>query len=96
MQIQYNSDEIVALDARKLTLRTALKKCPDQIGPTATLWREEGLEPSFFDAEYIIQLRTQMALLEYADALRREQQFARRDSKSTRTFSHRVFARING
>jgi hypothetical protein len=70
MQIRYNPDEIVALGARKFTLRTALKKCPDQIGPTAALWRGEGLEPSFFDAEQIIQLRTQMALEEYAAALR--------------------------
>jgi hypothetical protein len=70
MQTRYNPDEIVAFDARKFTLRTALKKSPDQIGPTHTLWRGEGLEPSFFDAEQIIQLRNQMALEEYADALR--------------------------
>jgi hypothetical protein len=70
MQTQYNPDEIVALDARKLTLRTALKNLPDQVGPMATLWRDLGLEPSFFDAEHIIQLRTRMALEEYATALR--------------------------
>jgi hypothetical protein len=68
--MQYNPDEIVALDARKLTLRTALKSLPDQIGAMAALWRAEGLEPSFFDAEHIIQLRTWMALEEYATALR--------------------------
>jgi hypothetical protein len=68
--MQYNPDEIVALDARKFTLRTALKNFPDQIGPMAALWRERGLEPSFFDAEDIIQLRTRMALEEYANALR--------------------------
>jgi hypothetical protein len=70
MPIEYNPDEIVALDARKLTFRTALKNLPDQVGPIAALWRERGLEPSFFDAEDIIQLRTRMALEEYTAALR--------------------------
>jgi hypothetical protein len=70
MQIQYNPDEIVALDARKFTLRTALKGLPDQIGPMAALWRDLGLEPSFYNAEHIIRLRTLMALEEYAMALR--------------------------
>jgi hypothetical protein len=68
--MQYNPDEIVALDAQNFTLRTALKNLFDQIGPMAALWRERGLEPSFFDAEDIIQLRTRMALEEYANALR--------------------------
>ena len=62
MQIKYNPDEVVALGPRKLTLRSALKACPDQIDPTDALWRGQGLEPSFFNAEQIIQLRTEMAL----------------------------------
>jgi hypothetical protein len=69
MHIQYNPDEIVALDARKLTLLTALKSLPDQIGPMAALWRGEGLEPSFYDAGHIVQLRNKMALEEYKTAL---------------------------
>jgi len=69
MPINYNPDELVALNARQVTLRTALKESPDQIGATAALWRERGLEPTFYDADQIIQLRNTMAFLEYAMAL---------------------------
>ncbi|MGA2054400.1 MAG: hypothetical protein ABSG88_03765 [Bradyrhizobium sp.] len=70
MRVQYNPDEIVALDARKMTLRTALHQSPNQISATAVLWRDEGLEPSHYDARHIIELRNTMALEEYETALR--------------------------
>ena len=57
IDFDYDLDEIVQMNGRPITLRSALKRMPDQIGALAALYRDMGKAPAFFDAAQIDLLR---------------------------------------
>jgi hypothetical protein len=57
INIQYDLDEIVQMDGVGLvSLRTALKRMPERIGPMGVLYRDQGKLPALFDAAQIQSL----------------------------------------
>jgi hypothetical protein len=46
---EYSLDEIVQMDGKPISLRNALKKMPDPVGPYGVLHRERGRSPPFLD-----------------------------------------------
>jgi hypothetical protein len=54
IDFQYDLDEIVQMDGVGLvTLRSALARMPDRVRPLGVLFREQGKQPSLFDATNI-------------------------------------------
>jgi hypothetical protein len=57
IEFQYDLDEIVQMDGiGPVSLRTALKRMPDRIGPLGVLYRDQGKVPALFDAAQIQSL----------------------------------------
>jgi len=57
IDFEYDLDEMVQMLGGPISLRTALKRMPDQIGALAVLNRDAGKTPAFFDAAQIEALR---------------------------------------
>lgn len=54
IEFEYDLDEIVQMDGKgPVSLRAALIRMPERVGPLGVLWREKGKSPSFFDAGQI-------------------------------------------
>jgi hypothetical protein len=61
IDFEYDLDEIVQMNGGPITLRSALKRMPDQISALAVLYRDMGKAPAFFDAAQIDLLRARHA-----------------------------------
>ncbi len=54
IDFDYNLEEIVQMDGVGLvSLKSALRRMPDRIGPYGVLYRDRGKTPAFFDAAQI-------------------------------------------
>jgi hypothetical protein len=57
IDFSYDLDETVKMDGVGLvTLRSALSRMPDRIGPLGVLYRDQGKQPASFDATQIQSL----------------------------------------
>ena len=61
IDFDYDLGEIVQMDGGPISLRSALRRMPDQVGALAVLYRDMGKAPAFFDAAQINLLRARHA-----------------------------------